>query len=73
MKAFSTPGGRFNADTRACLVEQRVEHAFAHAGGYYRSGEAWDPHDVPRKSISQPTTLARFRGTVTLPRLFARW
>ena len=73
MVAFSYPGGRFNADTRACLVEQRIDYAFGHDGGYHRSREEWDAHDVPRTSISQRTTLPRFRGTVTLPRLFARW
>ncbi len=73
MAVFAYPAGRFDATTRAALAAEGVRLAFGHTGGYRRWSEAWDPHDVPRTSISRRTDVRRLRGTVTLPRLFARW
>ena len=73
MAVFAYPAGRFDASTRAALVAEGVQLAFGHAGGYRRSSAPWDPHDVPRTSISRRIDVRRLRGTVTLPRLFARW
>jgi peptidoglycan/xylan/chitin deacetylase (PgdA/CDA1 family) len=73
MTVFAHPTGRFDAHTRASLAEEGVELAFAHSGGYARWGEAWDPYAVPRTSVSRRIDVRRIAGTLTLPRLFARW
>jgi peptidoglycan/xylan/chitin deacetylase (PgdA/CDA1 family) len=73
MKVFAHPAGRFDAHTRACLAHEGVELAFAHSGGYARRRGKWDPYAVPRTSVSRRVDARRLVGTLTLPRLFARW
>jgi peptidoglycan/xylan/chitin deacetylase (PgdA/CDA1 family) len=73
MTAFAYPGGRFDAVTRECVAAEGVEVAFGHSGGYRPFGPSWDPLDVRRTSISPRIGVRRLRGTLTLPRLFARW
>ncbi len=73
MTVFAYPAGRFDEVTRTCLASEGVKLAFGHSGGYRAFGAGWDPHDVRRTSISPRIGVARLRGTLTLPRLFARW
>jgi peptidoglycan/xylan/chitin deacetylase (PgdA/CDA1 family) len=72
MTVFAYPAGDFDEVTRSCLTDEGVEFAFGHAGGYRPFG-SWDPHDIRRTSISPRIDLRRLRGTLALPRLFARW
>jgi peptidoglycan/xylan/chitin deacetylase (PgdA/CDA1 family) len=73
MTVFAHPAGRFDDHTRACLAQEGVELAFGHSGGYGRFGPSWDPYAVPRTSVSPRIDARRLGGTLTLPRLFARW
>lgn len=73
MRWFSYPRGKrdsFNADTRQCLRDQRVELAFSYYGGF-RRWEDWDPYDIRRVGMEPDVSLDRLRAAMTLPRVFA--
>jgi peptidoglycan/xylan/chitin deacetylase (PgdA/CDA1 family) len=73
MSVFSYPGGAFNEVTRGCLQGLGVQYAFRARGGYSPFDRSWDAYGIRRTSIEGSMTLDRFRSTVTLPQLFARW
>jgi O-antigen/teichoic acid export membrane protein/peptidoglycan/xylan/chitin deacetylase (PgdA/CDA1 family) len=61
----------FDERTLACAREAGITHAFSLYGDYQRTGRL-DPLDIPRTYVGRSRSPARFRASVTLPRLFAR-
>lgn len=70
---FSYPvGGRraFNDDTRACLREMGIDHAFSYYGGFV-DFKRWDAHDTPRVAIEPYIDQSWFHAIARLPEVFA--
>ena len=75
MLAFSYPIGSrdsFDADTRACLAEAGVRHAFSSYGGLSTFAD-WDPYDIRRATLALGARGRGVRAALTHPRTFARW
>ena len=71
--AFSYPVGgpnAFNDDTRACLRELGIEHAFSYHGGFVNFSR-WDVHDTPRVAIEPYIDQPWFHAIARLPEVFA--
>jgi peptidoglycan/xylan/chitin deacetylase (PgdA/CDA1 family) len=75
MRLFAYPVGlrdSFDARTRDALRAAGASVAFSYYGGHQR-WDRLDPLDVRRASVTLATTPERFRATMAVPRLFARW
>lgn len=71
---FAYPRGKpdaFNADTRACLYEARIERAFTFYGGPNVLGHI-DAFDVRRAAVEMDTSNGDFDAMLSLPRVFAQ-
>ncbi len=73
MDFFAYPVGArdaFDANTRTCLADLGVRHAFSYYGGFATRDS--DPYDMPRVAIETHIGKDLFRAMVQLPHVFCR-